>query len=151
MNASQSGTSSNSGRALTRAFVASRKVRGRARPWPIFRPRAETRSHRVALDVPDGGEQMLLIHHEGVETLLPEMPFPALAKIDHASVSAMRLPQRIPRAQRVSEESIATMIEDFWRQRDEVAAQSDSDSFGDAVVDEATGLDHDQATPGSSK
>jgi hypothetical protein len=83
------------------ARLASRKVRRRARPWPTFRPDAETRSHRLALDVPDGGEQMLLIHHEGVETLLPEMPSPALPKIDHVSVSAMGLPQRSPQAQRV--------------------------------------------------
>jgi hypothetical protein len=47
--------------------VASRKVGRRARPWPILRPGAETRSHGVALYLPYGGEQVSLIHHEGVE------------------------------------------------------------------------------------
>jgi hypothetical protein len=76
--------------------VASRKVGRRARPWPILRPGAETRSHGVALYLPYGGEQVSLIHHEAVETLLPEMPFPALAKIDRTSISAVRLPQPVP-------------------------------------------------------
>jgi hypothetical protein len=76
--------------------LPSRKVGRRARPWPILRPAAETRSHRVALYLPYGGEQLSLIDHEAVETLLPEMPFPALARIDRTSLSAMGLPQRVP-------------------------------------------------------
>jgi len=76
--------------------VASRKVGRRARPWPVLRPGAETRSHRVALYLPYACEQVSLIHHEAVETLLPETSFPALARIDHTSLSAMGLPQRVP-------------------------------------------------------
>jgi len=72
-----------------------------ARPRPVLRPVAETRPHRVALHIPRCGKQVPLVHHEGVETLLPEAASLALAEVDHASGSAMGLPQRVPQSKLV--------------------------------------------------
>jgi len=77
-------------------IVASREVGCGARPRPILRAGAEARSHRVAFDVPRSRKQVSLIHDERVETLLPKMPFPALAEVDHSSVPAMGFAERVP-------------------------------------------------------
>lgn len=39
---------------------------------------------------------MVLIHDEGVEALLPKVPFPAPAEVDHSSVPAMGFAEGVP-------------------------------------------------------
>ncbi len=66
-----------------------------ARPRPVLRPCTEPRTDRIQLHIPGSGDEMPLIHHERVKTLLPKMPLPAFPDIDHARVATMRLAQRV--------------------------------------------------------
>jgi hypothetical protein len=65
-----------------------------ARPAPVFNRLAEPRPQRVALDVTDRFQQILLVHDEGVEAFLPKVSAPSLTEIDHPGVAAVCLGNR---------------------------------------------------------
>jgi hypothetical protein len=96
MNASQSGSSPNDGRTVTR--VSSRPARWAAaldhgQSCALAQRRARTGLRSTYLTAASRYRSSIT---KEWKTLLPEMPFPALARIDHTSISAMGLPQRVP-------------------------------------------------------
>jgi hypothetical protein len=82
--------------------VLARKVCPDAQPRPIFRPLAQLRTYGIAFDVSRRCQQVLHIHDKRMKSLLPQVSPPSLSKIDHPSVSAMRIRQRIAQSKFVS-------------------------------------------------
>ena len=63
------------------------RMLGRAAPRPVERGAAQPGPNRIELDIPHAPEQMRLVHGKRGKPRLPEMPAPALALVDKASVA----------------------------------------------------------------
>jgi hypothetical protein len=62
--------------------VAAGQMRRRARPGPFLGAGDEASRDRVERDIPRGGKQMRLVHHDGAKAALEQMASPAEPRID---------------------------------------------------------------------
>lgn len=68
-------------------------MRSGAGPRVVDRLRNQPCLHRVAFDVPHGGQQMGLIEGDASKAALPEVPAPALPEVHPPRVAPVSLPQ----------------------------------------------------------
>src|SRR5260370_18207780 len=86
------------GRAGRDPVILARKMRARARPAPVLRAGDQTSAHRIERHVAQCGREMILVHGNGTETALPEMPGPPASRMNDASIAAAaRGPPPAPR------------------------------------------------------
>jgi hypothetical protein len=76
-------------------IVQSDQMGAGARPRPVLRPCTEPRTDRIQLHRPGSGDEVPLVHHERMKTLLPKVHSPDFTDIDHARVAHDAPPQRV--------------------------------------------------------
>lgn len=92
------GDAAEQGRDLDQGVVAPGQVGAGARPGPSLGLPDQPGPHGVQLDVAGGRQQVILVHWERVEALLPKVAAPALAEVDAPGVAAVRLAEGAPQA-----------------------------------------------------
>lgn len=71
--------------------VDARETGARTRPSPISRLRRQPRAHGIEAHSADGRDQVRLVHRDGGEAALKQVPGPAPARIDEVGVAPMCL------------------------------------------------------------
>lgn len=71
--------------------VGAREMGARTRPSPISRLRSQPRAHGIEAHSADGRDQVRLVHRDGGEAALKQVPGPAPARIDEVGVAPMCL------------------------------------------------------------